>query len=324
MKNVIAVDIGGTNSRFAHFRIDDKGNLSYVNGLRLKTASASSLDDLIQKALKEGPVAPGTNWDAIVLAVPGAVEKNTYAKLANVRWAVDVTNLRRTRGARILLINDFVAQAYACPLETCLKKEVVQRGQRREGANLAVIGAGTGLGHCALATTRQGAFLALPSEAGHAAFSFYGKTETAYRDYLLKRTGAQYPYGDIVVSGPGLTHLHAFLTGRDLTPADIVREITPDSETTILFARFYARACRNYTLTVLALGGLYIAGGVAMKNPFLVVNDHFRKEFIDSAHYGTMLGKIPVSLILSEDSGLWGAAHFAAIELEKMGDTGSK
>jgi len=94
MKNVIAVDIGGTNSRFAHFRIDDEGSLSYVNGLRLKTASASSLDDLIEKALKEGPVAPGTNWDAIILAVPGAVEENTCAKLANVPWAVDVSGLR--------------------------------------------------------------------------------------------------------------------------------------------------------------------------------------------------------------------------------------
>ena len=320
MKNVIAVDIGGTNSRFAHFRIDDEGGLSYVTGLRLKTASASSLDDLIEKVLKESPVAPGSRWDSIILAVPGPVEENTYAKLANVPWAVDVTGLRRTRGVRIRLINDFVAQAYACPLETCLKKEIVQRGEAREGANLAVIGAGTGLGHCTLATTGQDAFLALPSEAGHATFSFYGKTETAYRDYLLKRTGAEYPYGDIVVSGPGLTHLHAFLTGRDLTPAAIVREITPDSETTVLFARFYARACRNYTLSVLALGGLYIAGGVAMKNPFLVVNDHFRKEFIDSAHYRALLEKVPVSLILSEDSGLWGAAHFAAIELKKMGD----
>ena len=54
-----------------------------------------------------------------------------------------------------------------------------------------------------------------------------------------------------------------------------------------------------------------------MKNPFLVVNDHFRREFTDSSHYRTILEKIPVSLILSEDSGLWGAAHFGAINLQK-------
>jgi len=170
------------------------------------------------------------------------------------------------------------------------------------------------LGHCALVATDGGDFLPLPSEAGHAAFPFYGKTETAYRDFLMERTGAEYPYGDIVVSGPGLTNLHAFLTGREMPPKDIVAEIAPESETTVLFARFYARACRNYALTVLALGGLFIAGGVAMKNPFLVVNDHFRKEFGESRHYGPMLRQIPVSLIASEDSGLWGAANYGMMK----------
>ncbi len=318
MKNVIAVDMGGTNTRFAHFELDDDGGLRYVNGLRLKTGEASCLDDLIDKAREEGSVEHDARWDVAVLAVPGAVKENTYAKLANVRWAVDVSGLRqRLTNTKIFLINDFVAQAYACPLEGQLNKETIQAGQKEKGATMAVIGAGTGLGHCALASTRQGNFIAVPSEAGHAGFSFCGETEIAFQEYLLKATGAAYPYGDLVVSGPGLSQLHAFLTGRELAPEQVVREITPDSETTVLFSRFYARACRNYALTVLAMGGIYIAGGVAMKNPFLVVNDHFRKEFVNSAHYGTILEKIPVSLILSEDSGLWGAAHFGAISLKE-------
>jgi glucokinase len=316
MKNIIAVDIGGTNSRFGHFRIDDNGELSYVDGLRLKTHSASSLDDLVEMARNKGPIAADIRWDAVVLAVPGAVKDNTYAKLANVPWEVDVSGLRtRAAGTRIFLINDFVAQAFACPLMSRLNTQIVQNGEPQAAANMAVIGAGTGLGHCALAPAGEGAFLPLPSEAGHAAFAFYGKTETAYRDYLLERTGAEYPYGDIVVSGPGLTHLHAFLTGRTLEPADVIGEITPEAETTVLFTRFYARAARNYVLTVLALGGLFIAGGVAMKNPFLVANDHFKKEFTDSSHYGAMLAKIPVTLMLSEDSGLWGAANYGSINL---------
>lgn len=317
MKHIVAVDIGGTNSRFAHFTLSDSGGLSFVSGLRLKTARASSLDDLIGKAQREGSLAGAEKWDTAVIAVPGAVKGGSWAKLANVSWEVDISGIRQSfPDKKIFLINDFVAQAYACPLEGQIKKEVIQEGQREEGATMAVIGAGTGLGHCALTMAGRDGFIALPSEAGHAGFSFYGKNETAYQEYLLKKTGAAYPYGDLVVSGPGLSHLHAFLTGRELEPEEIAREITPDSETTVLFARFYARACRNYTLTVLALGGLFIAGGVAMKNPFLVVNDHFRKEFSDSAHYGMILEKVPVSLILSEDSGLWGAAHFGAVNMK--------
>jgi len=315
MKNIIAVDIGGTNSRFAHFTVEDSGSLSCVDRVELKTANASSLDDLIDRALGLKSIPAGVSWDIVVLAVPGAVKENTCASLANVSWDVDVSGLRaRLAGTRVFLINDFVAQAFACPLAERLETQAVQAGVPEPRAAMAVIGAGTGLGHCALLATDGGGFLPLPSEAGHAAFPFYGKTETAYRDFLMERTGAEYPYGDIVVSGPGLTHLHAFLTGREMSPKDIVAEIPPESETTVLFSRFYARACRNYALTVLALGGLFIAGGVAMKNPFLVVNDHFRKEFTESRHYGPMLRQIPVSLIVSEDSGLWGAAHYGMIK----------
>ena len=316
MKNILAVDIGGTNSRFAHFRATDTGELLYEDGFWLATHSALSLEDLLEKAREAGAITRNFAWDALVLAVPGAIKGKTYAKLANVPWAVDISGLlTRAPGTRIFLINDFVAQAFACPLSQYLKTRTIRAGQTESGANIAVIGAGTGLGHCALALTDEGRFLPLPSEAGHTAFPFYGRIETEYRDYLLHRTGVRYPFGDIVVSGPGLAYLHSFLTGRSLTPAEVVAAIDPGSETTVLFARFYARAARNYALTVLALGGLFIAGGVAMRNPFLVDNDHFRDEFGDSLHCGPILENIPVTLILSEDSGLWGAAHCGAINL---------
>lgn len=316
MLNIIAVDIGGTNSRFAHFRVSDTGALLYINGFWLETHSASSLDDLMGKALEKDKVLVGADWDAMVLAVPGAVKEGTYANLANVPWAVDISGLKaRMPGTKIFLINDFVAQAFACLVKENLETLAIRPGKGDAGANIAIIGAGTGLGHCALIRTESGTFLPLPSEAGHAAFPFYGKVETDYRDFLLEKTGARYPFGDIVVSGPGLACLHSFLTGRILTPAEVIAEIGPDSSTTSLFARFYGRAARNYALTVLALGGLYIAGGVAMKNPFLVNNQHFIREFGDSRHYGPMLEAIPLTLILSGDSGLWGAAHYAATKI---------
>ncbi len=315
MKNVMAVDIGGTNSRFAHFGITGTGELTLIDRLRVDTNSASSLEDLMEKAQAAEPLKRIIEWDSIVLAVPGAVKDGTYAELANVPWGVDASGLRkRAPATKIFLINDFVAQAFACPIIRHLETRTIRAGVK-ESANIGIIGAGTGLGHCSLALTDQGALLPLPSEAGHAAFPFYGKTETDYRDYLLERTKAPYPFGDIVVSGSGLAHLHAFLTGRVLTPADVAAEIGPESQTTVLFARFYARAARNYALTVLALGGLFIAGGVAMKNPFLVDNNHFINEFVDSPHYGPVLEKIPLTLMLSEDSGLWGAAYYGALSL---------
>ncbi|MFQ8737648.1 MAG: glucokinase [Bilophila wadsworthia] len=35
------------------------------------------------------------------------------------------------------------------------------------------------------------------------------------------------------------------------------------------YARFYARACRNWALSTLCTGGLFITGGIALRNPLV-------------------------------------------------------
>ncbi len=47
MKNILAADIGGTNSRFAHFTLDEAGKLT-LNGTRwLETRGSKSLSHLL-------------------------------------------------------------------------------------------------------------------------------------------------------------------------------------------------------------------------------------------------------------------------------------
>ena len=86
-------------------------------------------------------------------------------------------------------------------------------------------------------------------------------------------------------------------------------------------ARFYARACRNYALQVLARGGVYIAGGVAAKAPVLVTHPEFEAEFRRSPTMAHLLAKIPVFLNRNEESGLWGAA-LAGVQKLRTGLTG--
>ena len=87
--------------------------------------------------------------------------------------------------------------------------------------------------------------------------------------------------------------------------------LTPSSETLLWAARFYGRACRDYVLTVLARGGLYIAGGLAVRTPELVKSEAFAAEFRSSSKMADLLAEIPVHLISDEESGLWGAAQYA-------------
>jgi glucokinase len=55
-----------------------------------------------------------------------------------------------------------------------------------------------------------------------------------------------------------------------------------------------------------------LTGGVAARNPFLVDHDAFRAEFSACRYHEALLRRIPVFLNANQESGLWGAASYAA------------
>ena len=108
-----------------------------------------------------------------------------------------------------------------------------------------------------------------------------------------------------------MSYLHQFLTGRKREPYEVTAEFDQYPKSVEWASRFYARVCRNYVLETLAMGGLYIAGGVAAKAPELITHPAFEAEFRTSDTMSELLAKIPVSLITDENSGLWGGAMLA-------------
>jgi len=88
-------------------------------------------------------------------------------------------------------------------------------------------------------------------------------------------------------------------------------------DTLAMFARFFGRACRQWALATLAQGGVYIAGGVAARNPGLVDNEHCTTEFLASETHGKLLSRIPVHLNANQDSGLFGAAMSGLLALRR-------
>jgi glucokinase len=312
---ICTADIGGTNSRFALFESQVSDNLVLLEEAGFKTDEVDSFEELIGTLDDRGFGEFMKTSDVVVIAVPGPVENGCRAGLANVEWDVDIEFMRRQlKTPKVFLINDFTAQAFACLTETAAKCRVVQQGRFDRGKTFAVIGAGTGLGHCALRTSASKGFAPFSSEAAHAAFPFVNDEETQYQKFLLKQTGAPYVIGDSVVCGSGLSMLHRFLTKEDLSPEEVARRIDVNCETARWFARFYARSCRAYALSALPFGGLFITGAIAVYNPFLVDNDAFRAEFLNSYTKRELLRKIPVFLNTDERSGLRGAALYGALQ----------
>ncbi len=316
MRNILAADIGGTHSRFAHFGSDEKGNLSLIELKWLNTSDYGSFGQLVRGLRSAGMSLKPENADIVVIAIAGPVEHGLKSSPPFISWDIDLSMAEREFGFRgSSLINDFVAQAFACISELGRSAERVLTGEQMRDAALAVIGAGTGLGHAALMPDGKGGFTALPSEAGHSNFPFVSKREYEYCEFLLKQRGEHYITGNTVVSGGGLSCVHEFLTGEQLPPAEVAKKFSEYPETLEWAARFYGRACRNFALQALALGGLYIAGGVAAKSPELVYHSAFETEFRSSDTLADLLAKIPVFLMKDENSGLWGAAQYGIQKL---------
>lgn len=321
MARILAADIGATNSRFGLFEMESAQDPRLVLSRELPTAEAVSFADMLTRLAGVGLGVRDTSVAGTVLAVAGPV-RDGRCQLTNAAWDIDLARRDGLPEARTVLINDFVAQALGClTAHVRSTATVVQAGVARPGV-IAAVGAGTGLGACALIPHPDvpGRFLPVPTEAGHAPLAFLTAREFAFQEFILRRTGASHACGDVVASGRGLGFMHEFLTGKKLSPAEVAAEIGPDSETTAWFARFYGRVCRMFALHVLPLGGLFVCGGLAAKNPHFVTHPEFLREFTDCPNYADLLAEIPIRRVTSPAAGLFGAAEYGRTLLDAAHD----
>ncbi|NJB67440.1 glucokinase [Desulfobaculum xiamenense] len=312
MRTILAADIGGTNGRFAVFTTDDGRTLRMGASAWLETTCATSFAELVGQLAQRGfPLAP-RDADMVGIAIAGPVREGVRCTPPNIAWDIDLGGRDAGLFARSVLINDFTAQALACLTPAVEEATEILPGHADPQAVVAVIGAGTALGKAALVPDGRGGRVVLPTEGGHALFPFVDSEEFAFMEFVRQRTGRRMVIGDMVVSGPGLTLIHEFLTGERLSAAEVAAVAGADSRTIEWMARLYGRACRDFALSTLSLGGVYVSGGVAAKNPVLVTHRAFADAFRTSETHGALLADMPVRLNANEDSGLWGAAYAAA------------
>jgi len=86
-------------------------------------------------------------------------------------------------------------------------------------------------------------------------------------------------------------------------------------QTLDLWTAIYGAEAGNLALKVLALGGVYVAGGIAIKILSKMQDGTFFKAFRDKWHFAEMLSNVPVSVVLNESAPLIGAAYEALATL---------
>ena len=82
-----------------------------------------------------------------------------------------------------------------------------------------------------------------------------------------------------------------------------------------MFCDIYGSEAANLALKVLALGGVFLGGGIAPKILPMLMGGAFVKGFLAKGRLNEILKRIEVRVSLNPAAGLLGAAHYAAAML---------
>jgi glucokinase len=320
---ILAGDVGGTKCNLALFA-EKNGKLEFVFRERFASKEFAQFDLIIREfSRRAAPYLGQEKIRAAGFGVAGPVIDNRI-HATNLPWIVDAEILAQEVGVKsIVLVNDLGATGHSLehlpPEDFC----VLNQGTPVPGASLALLAAGTGLGEGILFWDGN-RYKVVPSEGGHSDYS----PRSDQQIELLKFMRHRYPQvsWELILSGRGFRTLHEFIAPSvkhpifedpDADPAPFITKSGLDRSCPVcvealdLWTNIYGAEAGNLALKVLALGGVYVAGGIAVKILPKMTDGTFFKAFRDKWHFEKMLADVPVSIVLNESAPLIGAAYEA-------------
>jgi len=346
---ILAGDIGATKIHLALFDWD-KERVDPIREDTVWTADYESLEEVLTEFLEE-PAATESDSDetsediddsptksssiespltAACFGVPGPVLNNT-CRTTNIPWTIEGDKLAEFLNIpQVRLVNDLEATGYGLQLLRPDEIEDLNPNAPSPPAHgtRALLAAGTGLGESLIVWTGKD-FQICPSEGGHADFAPNNDLEIELLRYI--RTSYLHVSYERVLSGPGLHLIYQFLRDTQKNeptwfaeklptgdPGTLIAEAGLEGKPDIcknalqLFVSIYGAEAGNMALKTLAMGGVYLGGGIAPKILPALQDGTLMKAFLAKGRYKRLLGKIPVRVILNPHTALLGAASVAA------------
>jgi glucokinase len=314
---ILAGDLGGTKSNLGLFEIQ-AGKLAIVSIKRYATQEHKGLEEVVTDFLNEtkGKVT------AASFGIAGPVVQNRV-HATNFPWIVDGAALARHLGvSRVRLLNDLEAAAFGIGVMEPPDLEVIHAGVAVPQANRAVIAAGTGLGE-AILFWDGGQHVPMATEGGHADFAPHTRQQADLWEFLKQRE--EFVSVEMILSGGGFKRVHEFLDpsvrhdfdvpGVDPAPAITERGLSGEcsvcAATLELWVDMYGSEAGNLAVRAMARGGIFVAGGIAVKVLPKMTTGRFAAAVKHKEKMGPYLEEIPVVIVLNEKCPLMGAAYVA-------------
>ncbi|WP_175781962.1 bifunctional transcriptional regulator/glucokinase [Burkholderia anthina] len=320
----LLADVGGANACLA--LETGPGDITQIRVY--PGADYPTLTDAIRKYLMDVKISR-VNHAAIAIANPVDSDQVT---MTNHDWSFSIEATRRALGFdTLLVVNDFTALAMALPGLTDAQRVQIGGGARRQNSVIGLLGPGTGLGVSGLIPADD-RWIALGSEGGHASFAPQNERE----DLVLQYARKKFPHVSFerVCAGPGMEIIYRALAARDkkrvaatVDTVEIVeRAHAGDAlalETVECFCGILGAFAGSVALTLGALGGVYVGGGVALKLGELFTRSSFRKRFEANDRCTHYLANIPTYLITAEYQALLGVSAILAEQLSNHSGSAS-
>ncbi len=320
---ILAGDIGGTKSNIATFRIVGS-ELVMVRNERFPSAEYASLNAILREYLAddERPIVGAS------FGIPGPVSAGR-AKPTNLSWGVDAQEISEGFDIpHVTLLNDLAANAYGI---SHLKPEdfsIIQKGAPDTFGNRSVVSPGTGLGEAGLFWdgTRHHVWAC---EGGHADFAPRNELEIALLEFLMKQFG--HVSVERVASGMGIENIYKFLrdTGRGKELPSVLEEMKNNDPNRVIAEHASTGACPmcvqtleifssclgaeagNMALKTMALGGVFLGGGLPAKLLSHIQSVGFLHAFNGKGRMASLMEKIPLVVVLNDQTALLGAGYYA-------------
>ena len=333
---ILAGDVGGTKVNLALYDLVN-GQFKQLREERFPAKDYTGLEAIVQKFLA------GDEAKAACFGVPGPV-RDGRLRLTNLPWTLDSRELQAGLGIQhVFLINDLEANGYGIPELSGDQIFTLSEGDPNQVGNRALIAAGTGLGE-GLLTWNGRSHTPYPSEGGHADYGPRNEDEIDLLRFLKQKYQGRVSW-ERVVSGMGMTNIFEFLRdvrGLEVSSA-LAEEIAATSDlnsvitknalaarseicekTLDMFVSAYGAEAGNLALKILAVGGLYVGGGIAPLILEKLKDGTFMKAFTDKGRLSQLLINTPVRVILEPRAAVLGAAAYAEARSAELSGVSSR
>jgi glucokinase len=297
-------DIGGTNARFGWL----SGPHATIEHIQvLSCARYPGLDKAIEAYLQQEALPiPHTASLAMAIPVTGDV-----LQMTNLSWRFSMQEiLAQLELECLMVLNDFTALALALPElldRHLIALKPLQAQTHAQPLTKALLGAGTGLGVSGLLPVPgSNRWVPLMGEGGHVTLAAQSRLEFEVIESLSERHG--HVSAERVLCGNGLVDVYQTLRSfqgqsplEGLVPSRILElEARGDEladQTLSLFVAWMGSVAGDLALTLGALGGVYIGGGIAPRLRHRFEGAEFQKRFESKGRYRAYLQSIPIWLI---------------------------